>query len=116
MWSRIIVVAFWFSVAAVFALAAAGCASPMPERATIDLAQHQAEVRRGDAEARRDLPSGDRRDAAVSWCASCGLALSGKAALCRHHAVAYGEDWAVANRIICDLIHRGVVPAASVRS
>jgi hypothetical protein len=52
----------------------------------------------------------------VSWCAFCGLALSGKAALCRHHAVAYGQDWAVANRIICDLIHRGVVPAASVRS
>jgi hypothetical protein len=44
MWSRIIGVAFWFSLAAVFALAAAGCASPMPERATIDLAQHQAEV------------------------------------------------------------------------
>jgi len=49
----------------------------------------------------------------VSWCASCGFALSGTAALCRHHAVVYDQDWAVANRIICDLIHRGVVPPAS---
>jgi hypothetical protein len=38
------------------------------------------------------------------------LALSGKAALCRHHTVAYGEDWAVSNRIVCDLIHRRVEP------
>jgi hypothetical protein len=44
MWSRIIIVALWFSLAALFVLAAAGCASPMRERATIDLAQHQAEV------------------------------------------------------------------------
>ena len=44
MWSRIIVVAFWLSQAALFVLAAAGCASPMRERATIDLAEHQAEV------------------------------------------------------------------------
>ena len=44
MWSRIIVVAVWFSLAAVFVLAVAGCASPMRERATMDLAQHQAEV------------------------------------------------------------------------
>ena len=46
----------------------------------------------------------------MSWCASCGVALSGTAALCRHHAVVYGQDWAVANRIICDLIHRGSFP------
>jgi hypothetical protein len=32
MWSKIIVVAFWFSVAAVFALAAAGCAPPAARR------------------------------------------------------------------------------------
>jgi hypothetical protein len=50
----------------------------------------------------------------MSWCASCGLTLSGTVALCRHHAVVCGQDWAVANRIFCDLIHRGVVPAASV--
>ena len=44
MWSRIIIVALWFSLAALFVLAAAGCASPMRDRLTIDLAQHQAEV------------------------------------------------------------------------
>jgi len=32
MWSRIIVVAFWFSLAAVFALAAAGGAPPAARR------------------------------------------------------------------------------------
>ena len=36
MWSRIIVVAFWFALAALFVLAAAGCASPMRDRLTID--------------------------------------------------------------------------------
>ena len=44
MWSRIVIVALWFPLAALFVLAAAGCASPMRERPTIDLAQHQAEV------------------------------------------------------------------------
>ena len=44
MWSRIIIVVFWLSLAAVFVLAVAGCASPMRERATIDLAQHEAEM------------------------------------------------------------------------
>jgi hypothetical protein len=51
------------------------------------------------------------RNTPMSWCASCGLALSGGSALCLHHAASYGEDWARANKIVCDLIHRGVAPA-----
>ena len=46
----------------------------------------------------------------MSLCASCGLQLSGDAALCPHHHCVYGDDWAVANRIMCDLVHRAIVP------
>ena len=47
---------------------------------------------------------------AVSLCASCGLQLSGDAGLCPHHHCVYGDDWAVANRIMCDFFHRKKVP------
>lgn len=46
----------------------------------------------------------------MSLCASCGLQLSGDAALCPHHHCVYGDDWAVANRIMCDFFHRKKVP------
>jgi hypothetical protein len=47
----------------------------------------------------------------VSLCASCGLNISDDVGLCPHHHVAYGgEDWAVANRIMCDFLHRQRVP------
>jgi len=46
----------------------------------------------------------------MSLCASCGLQLSGNAALCPHHHYVYGNDWAVANRIMCDFVHRRKVP------
>jgi hypothetical protein len=46
----------------------------------------------------------------MSLCASCGLQLTGDAALCPHHHCVYGDDWAVANRIMCDFFHRGKVP------
>jgi hypothetical protein len=38
------------------------------------------------------------------------LALSGRTALCARHVTTYGGDWAVSNRIVCDLIHRRVEP------
>lgn len=47
----------------------------------------------------------------MSFCAYCGSQLSGSSELCPHHHCAYGEDWATANRIMCDFFHRGVVPA-----
>ena len=46
----------------------------------------------------------------MSLCASCGLQLSGDAGLCPHHHCVYGDDWAVANRIMCDFFHRGKIP------
>jgi hypothetical protein len=46
----------------------------------------------------------------MSLCASCGLQLSGEAALCPHHHCVYGDDWAVANRIMCDFFHRKKIP------
>lgn len=46
----------------------------------------------------------------MSLCASCGLQLSGDSALCPHHHCVYGDDWAVANRIICNFIHRKIEP------
>jgi len=47
---------------------------------------------------------------AMSLCVSCGLQLSGTAALCPHHHCVYGDDWAVGNRIMCDFFHRRRVP------
>jgi hypothetical protein len=46
----------------------------------------------------------------MSLCASCGLQLSGDAGLCPHHHCVYGDDWAVANKIMCDFFHRKKVP------
>jgi hypothetical protein len=61
--------------------------------------------------ARHSLPS-----YAMSLCASCGLQLSGDAGLCPHHHCVYGDDWAVANRIMCDFFHRGKVPSRLAQS
>lgn len=46
----------------------------------------------------------------MGLCASCGLSLSGDATLCPHHHAVYGDEWAAANRIMCDFLHRGVLP------
>jgi hypothetical protein len=46
----------------------------------------------------------------MSLCALCGLHLSGNAGLCPHHHAACNDEWATANRIICDFIHRKKVP------
>jgi hypothetical protein len=43
-------------------------------------------------------------------CAQCGLPVSGDSDLCPHHHAFGDGDWAAANRIMCDLLHRGVRP------
>lgn len=43
----------------------------------------------------------------MSLCSACGLALAGDADFCPYHQTGYAEDWAVANRIMCDFVHRG---------
>jgi hypothetical protein len=34
----------------------------------------------------------------------------GEVALCAHLLFDIADDWAAGNRIVCDLVHRGVVP------
>src|SRR3989442_1925415 len=71
-----------------------------------------ATVRHSSSLAKRDLGLAWRslRAGSMSLCASCGLQLSGDAGLCPHHHCVYGDDWAVANRIMCDFFHRRKVP------
>ncbi|HEU5320975.1 MAG TPA: hypothetical protein VFX28_09240 [Methylomirabilota bacterium] len=46
----------------------------------------------------------------MSLCASCGGVTFGDTGICTHHHRVYEHDWAIANRIMCDFIHRGVAP------
>jgi hypothetical protein len=49
--------------------------------------------------------------ARTTACPSCGLAIPDDVGLCPHHHDGYGcHDWAVANRIMCDFVHRRRVP------
>ena len=47
---------------------------------------------------------------AIGICALCGQALDAGTALCAYHHWRVDDGWAVENRIICDLLHRGIVP------
>jgi hypothetical protein len=45
----------------------------------------------------------------VSVCSYCGLTLRGSGGLCPDHTLIPDSNWAIANRIMCDFIHRGIV-------
>jgi hypothetical protein len=45
----------------------------------------------------------------MSLCALCGLTINTDAGICAHHHCSVGDDWATANRLICDFLHRGKV-------
>ena len=45
----------------------------------------------------------------MSLCHRCGL--TAESGLCTYHLHEQPEVWARANRIFCDMLHRGVVPA-----
>ena len=45
----------------------------------------------------------------MSVCSLCGMLVASHTALCSHHDRPV-DDWATQNRIMCDLLHRGVVP------
>jgi hypothetical protein len=47
----------------------------------------------------------------MSLCASCGSELSDGTSLCRHHHLSLEVGWAQSNRMVCDLLHRGIQPA-----
>lgn len=52
----------------------------------------------------------------MTLCAACGLQLYGGHALCpHHHVVSEGDRWAAGNRIMCDIIHRGIFPPRLAR-
>ena len=55
---------------------------------------------------------GEYRDEciAVSLCACCGQPAGDRSDLCGYHTLGDGGDWAAGNRIMCDFIHRGIVP------
>lgn len=46
----------------------------------------------------------------MSLCAQCGNDVPGAGDLCEFHTCAMPDDWATANRIMCDFLHRGRVP------
>ena len=48
----------------------------------------------------------------MSFCASCGSSLSGGVVLCSHHHTGQPDDWAQANRLMCDFLHRKWIPSA----
>jgi hypothetical protein len=43
-------------------------------------------------------------------CALCGTTIPLGVGICPHH-ITTDENWAVANRVFCDFLHRGVQPA-----
>ena len=46
----------------------------------------------------------------MNRCALCGIELSDGGRLCGQHAY-HDPGWAASNRVICDLLHRGIVPS-----
>jgi hypothetical protein len=56
-------------------------------------------------------PSANQPSASgMSLCAICCVELVGDAGLCSHHLYLYDDAWAVANRGMCDFLHRKKVP------
>ena len=45
-------------------------------------------------------------------CVLCAQPLLGRDDVCAYHLHGHGGDWATGNRIMCDFLHRGVVPPA----
>jgi hypothetical protein len=45
----------------------------------------------------------------MNHCVSCGYQVPSEIAICPHH---HADDpgWARTNRVMCDLLHRGIVP------
>jgi hypothetical protein len=48
----------------------------------------------------------------MSLCVFCAQPTLGRDDVCAYHLHGHGDDWATANRIMCDFLHRGVVPCA----
>ena len=46
----------------------------------------------------------------MNRCVLCGVELPGGHDVCRQHDH-HDPGWAASNRIVCDLLHRGVIPS-----
>jgi hypothetical protein len=46
----------------------------------------------------------------MSLCVQCGQSTFGGESLCAYHSASYGEEWARGNRLMCDFLHRRIVP------
>jgi hypothetical protein len=47
----------------------------------------------------------------MNVCASCRQQLPGPESFCSRHHSASADGWAAVNRVMCNFLHRGVVPA-----
>ena len=49
----------------------------------------------------------------MSRCGLCGEMAAGAGEICVYHMSFPADDWATGNRMMCDFLHRGIVPAGS---
>ena len=47
----------------------------------------------------------------MSVCVQCAQSTFGPGEFCAYHATGRTDDWATVNRLMCDFLHRGIVPA-----
>ena len=48
----------------------------------------------------------------MSLCALCAQPMLDGDDVCAFHLYGHGDEWATGNRIMCDFVHRGIVPPA----
>jgi hypothetical protein len=46
----------------------------------------------------------------MSRCGLCGQETGSSSEICDYHLSLPADDWAAGNRIMCDFVHRGIVP------
>ena len=46
----------------------------------------------------------------MSLCVQCAQPTFGPGQLCAYHTSGPPDDWAIGNRLMCDFLHRGIVP------
>ena len=48
----------------------------------------------------------------MALCVLCAQPTPTDQEVCAYHLLSQADDWATANRIMCDFLHRGIVPTA----
>ena len=64
-----------------------------------------------DAEEHDEQIDHPTRGPLMSLCVQCAQPTLGSSEHCAHHFAAHADDWATGNRLMCDFLHRGIVPA-----